>query len=116
MLKYITLIVLMMFSQLVSSATLTTKNYVVTVTPNCQEGNVTCDDVIYVGRSKTTGQTITLEGHTLHRWCADGVTPCQFLGYEFKNGRFIYSVLERGVLKVEKNGHSLINEKGEWNY
>lgn len=68
------------------------------------------------GRSKTTGKTITLEGHTLHRWCTDGVTPCQFLGYEFKNGRFIYSVLERGVLKVEKNGHLLIYEKGEWNY
>ncbi len=94
---------------------LTTKNYVITITRHCQEGEVTCDKVTYQGVSKKSGQAITLKGNTKHTMCADGVTPCQFLGYEFKAGNITYLVLETGLLRVLKGENKvLVEEQGEW--
>ncbi len=96
---------------------LTTKNYVITITRHCQEGEVTCDKVTYHGISKKTQHALTLSGHTLHTLCADGVTPCQFLGYEFKTGKTTYFVLETGLLRVVKDDNKvLVEEQGEWEY
>lgn len=97
--------------------TLTTAHYVVTVTRHCQEGEVRCDNVSYHGASKKTGKAMTLKGSTLHTLCADGVTPCGFLGYQFKTGNFRYLVLESGTLRVVKgDSEVLIDELGEWTY
>jgi hypothetical protein len=93
---------------------LTTPNYVVTITVNCEEGNVTCDDVTYHGVSKKSGKALTLKGRTRHTICADGVTPCRFLGYEFKSGRTTYVVQDAGVLLVIREKKILLQEKGEW--
>ncbi|MBF4343872.1 hypothetical protein EAY39_24650, partial [Vibrio anguillarum] len=64
------------------SATLVTENYVVLIESKCIEGNVTCDDVTYTGKSKRSGNEIILTGHTLHTYLSDG-TPSIFIGYEF---------------------------------
>lgn len=104
-----------LYSQMSLAETLTTKNYIVTVNNNCEEGNVTCDNVTYQGISKQTGKAITLKGSTKHSMCADGVTPCRFLGYEFKNGNVTYLVLESGLLQVfQGESEVLLEEQGEW--
>jgi hypothetical protein len=103
------------YSQISLAETLTTENYVVTITRNCEEGNVTCNDVTYHGISKQTGEAITIKGSTKHTKCADGVTPCRFLGYEFENGNATYLVLESGLLQIVKDKNDAIfEEQGKW--
>ena len=98
-------------------STLTTKNYIVTISRLCPEGSVTCDNVKYVGVSKKSGNIIKLNGTTLHTMCTDGKTPCHFQGYEFKNGNITYRVLERGLLQViQGESRVLLEEKGTWDY
>ena len=92
------------------AGTLTTPSFKVDVTVHCEEGNLTCDDVTYVGTSRKTGKTITLHGATLQRMCADGATPCQFLGYEFRNGKTTYRVLEDGSLTVLQGKKTVLRE------
>lgn len=99
---------------LARAGTLTTPSFKVEIKVNCAEGNVTCDDVTYVGTSKKTGKSIKLRGKTMHTTCADGVTPCTFLGYELRNGKTYYQVLEDGTLQVIQNNKTLLSEKGEW--
>jgi hypothetical protein len=100
----------------VSASTLTTPSFVIQIKVNCAEGNVTCDNVTYVGTSRKSGKSITLRGRTKHGICADGVTPCQFLGYEFKNGATYYRVLEDGHLLVMQGNKVVLEEKGEWKW
>jgi len=91
-----------------------TPSFEAAITVNCGEGNVTCDDVTYVGTSRTTGKSITLRGKTLHTLCADGVTPCTLQGYEFHNGKISYRVLVSGDLLVTKGDTVLVEEHGHW--
>lgn len=96
---------------------LITPSYKITVRSNCEEGNVTCDKISYVGVNRKTGKSITLTGKTRHTICADGVTPCQFLGYVFQNKNIQYLVNEDGTLLVTRNkGDVLVDEKGEWKH
>lgn len=46
--------------------------------------------------------------------CADGVTPCRFLGYQFDNGRYRYFISDAGELVVSKGDKVLSTESGEW--
>ncbi len=114
--KLITLALCCAISPIAFGSTLVTDNYIVSIESNCAEGNVTCDDVTDTGKSKSTGNTITLKGTTLHRMCSDRVTPCQFIGYEFHNGNVTYSVKETGVLSVIQNGKLLLKENGKWEW
>jgi len=98
------------------AGTLTTQSYVVTIESNCAEGEVTCDKVTYAGTEKKSGHTSTLKGRTLHAPCKDGVTPCRFLGYEFKSGRTTYRVLEDGTLTITRAGEVIVREKGRWEW
>jgi hypothetical protein len=101
----------------VAAEMLTTANFVVTITRNCPEGSVTCDDVSYRGVAKKSGKAITLKGGTMHTTCADGVSPCRFLGYRFRSGDVTYLVWESGVLEVRLGKDKrLIEERGEWKY
>ncbi|KST69596.1 hypothetical protein BC008_04530 [Mastigocoleus testarum BC008] len=95
-----------------SAETLQTKNFRVKITRNCPEGYIACDNVKYVGKNLNTGDSIRLTGKTLHRSCADGVTPCQFIGYEFRNGNHLYRVTEDGELQVYKGKKLILQEKG----
>lgn len=96
------------------SATLTTTNYVVTITSQCEEGQVTCDDVTYSGRSKRSGEELELQGETMHLLCGDQQTPCRFLGYRFYNEGYEYQVFDSGVLRVRRGDKLVIDERGQW--
>ena len=101
------------------TSTLETENYVVEITFGCPEGHVTCDRITYKGVSKKTGKALTLRGKTVHTTCADGVTPCRFVGYAFQNGKHNYFVSEdldglNGVLSVRAQGKEILLERGKW--
>lgn len=104
------------YSNMSFAATLTTSNYIVEVIQNCEEGVASCNDVTYIGTSKRSGDSIELTGQAWHATCADGVTPCRFMGYIFKNGDITYLVEQIGVLRVMKNDTVLVEERGEWTY
>lgn len=103
-------------SNILMAETLTTKNYIVEIKNNCIEGVVQCDEVIYIGTSKRSGQSIELIGRTQHSKCADGITPCRLLGYIFENGNVFYHIDAAGVLRVTKGDSILLEEMGEWSY
>ncbi len=105
-----------LFAGVANAETLKTKNYQVKITRNCSEGNVICNNVTYVGKNLKTGQSIRLKGKTIHTKGADGVTPARFLGYEFRNNKFLYRVTENGVLTVFNGNKLILKEKGTFTY
>ncbi|CAH0533230.1 hypothetical protein VST7929_01094 [Vibrio stylophorae] len=108
-------LLLILVSHFSHAATLTTKHYIVSITSNCMEGEVTCNDVTYTGQSKKTGDKITLKGRTLHTYLSNG-TPSQFLGYQFTHGNVTYRVSESGVLTVTQGEKVLLSEQGKWEW
>jgi hypothetical protein len=94
------------------SATLETPNFIVRIEVNCPEGEVTCDRVTYRGKSKKTSRQITLPGKTVHTLCADGETPCRFVGYQFISGAITYLVTDDGELIVQDGGKVIVDEHG----
>jgi hypothetical protein len=90
-----------------------TKNFSVKITRNCPEGYVTCDNVTYQGRELRSGKSIRLKGRTQHTICKDGVTPCMFLGYTFRNGNYLYRVTNMNVLEVYKSGKLILSEQDQ---
>ena len=79
------LLVCVLWCKTALGETLKTKNFIVHITRNCPEGEVVCNNVSYTGTRLRNGESIKLTGRTVYRMCADKVTPCQFLGYEFRN-------------------------------
>jgi hypothetical protein len=114
----ITLLPLTIFllAESVLAETLKTKSFKVTITRNCLEESVTCNNVTYVGRDLSTGKSIRLKGRTMHRMCADRVTPCRFLGYEFRNRNYRYLVTTEGTLQVYRDTKLLVSEEGTWDF
>ncbi len=113
--RLIIFIILTLISTNAIADTLTTENYVVVIKRNCPEGHITCNNVTYTGLSKKSGKTIRLRGQTWHTTCADGVTPCRFRGYEFKNRNYTYLVHQDGLLQVIKGrSHVILEEYGNW--
>ena len=108
---------LLVLSAFTSAQQLDTPNYKVEIQQLCPEGEVQCQQVLYKGTSKVSGASIELKGTAWHSLCADGVTPCRFLGYQFKNGRIRYLVHESGLLQVMgSSGKVLLEEQGVWDY
>lgn len=105
--------ILLQIPQVLASEELITPNFKITIERNCEEGNVSCDDVTYIGINKKTGASIKLKGKTLHRTCSDGITPCQFLGYIFENNNTKYYIRDN-TLYVIQNGKTILEEDGEW--
>jgi hypothetical protein len=93
---------------------LTTERFRIEVKNNCDEGVVSCDRVSYRGVNLKTGQTIELIGRTVHKLCKDRVTPCQFLGYEFRNGNYRYFLGEAGYLVIYKGKKQVFYQEGIW--
>jgi hypothetical protein len=115
--KLILLPLLLLASAFISAQQLDTPNYTVEIQQLCSEGEVQCQQVLYKGTSKVSGASIELKGTAWHSLCADGVTPCRFLGYQFKNGRIRYLVHESGLLQViGRSGRVLVEEQGVWDY
>ncbi|MDX1803756.1 MAG: hypothetical protein R3292_06715 [Alcanivorax sp.] len=99
---------------LAGASTLVTPHYIIRITSQCAEGEVSCDQVRYVGTSKQSGKRITLTGSTWHTRGRDG-SPGRFLGYRFRNGDVTYYVSEVGELSVVRDRTDvLIDERGEW--
>ena len=115
--KLILLPLLLLASAFISAQQLDTPNYTVEIQQLCSEGEVQCQQVLYKGTSKVSGASIELKGTAWHSLCADGVTPCRFLGYQFKNGRIRYLVHESGLLQViGSSGKVVLEEQGVWDY
>jgi hypothetical protein len=95
---------------------LRTQDYRITITQHCPEGYIDCDNVTYQGLNVNTGETIQLNGRSAYTLCADEITPCNFIGYEFHNGEYLYVVTEAGGLQVYRGSNLLINESGTWQY
>jgi len=112
--RYVLIALIFLVLAPVHASTLTTPSFIVEVQEQCKEGEVTCDNVSYTGTSKKTGKSIKLRGKTLHTLCKDGVTPCRFLGYEFKNGGIYYRVMEDGNLLIMQGRKILVDETGKW--
>ncbi|MBK6636402.1 MAG: hypothetical protein IPH08_19015 [Rhodocyclaceae bacterium] len=99
---------------------LETENHTVEITPHCAEGFVTCEQVSYKSVNKKTGTALALrDGVTVSTTCADGVTPCRFVGYSFRNGKRVYFVGEDldgegGTLSISKGNKVLLQERGLW--
>lgn len=93
---------------------LKTPSFQVRITINCKEGVVVCNNVTYLGTSLKTGKSIKISGKSVHTLCADRVTPCRFLGYEFRNKQYLYSVSEDGLLEIYRNQKLVTSEQGTW--
>jgi uncharacterized lipoprotein YajG len=101
-----------LFAGLANAETIKTKNFSVKITRNCAEGNVTCNKVSYVGKDLRSGKSIRLTGKTIHTRGADGRTPGNFLGYEFRNNQYLYRVTADNKLQVFKSGKLILQEQG----
>ena len=95
---------------------LDTFRYRVTITIPCPETELTCNRVGYRALDKRSGGSMTLTGHTEHEMCADGHTPCRFLGYAFARKSFRYFVSEGGELIVHKGQKEVLRELGHWQH
>ncbi|MBW4590872.1 MAG: hypothetical protein KME33_37780 [Aetokthonos hydrillicola CCALA 1050] len=104
---------LLLYSQSALAETLKTKTFRITITRSCPEGNISCNKVRYYGRNLKTGNSIHLVGKTIHTTCADGVTPCRFLGYEFRNKQYLYRVTQDGKLQIYEGKKLILEEKGK---
>jgi hypothetical protein len=90
--------------------TFETQTYRITIHVHCAEGNISCDNVSYIGVRKKDNATITLKGETMNTNCKTG--GCRFYGYEFKNNDFIYRIYEpEGILNISKKGKLIFSEK-----
>jgi len=96
------------------TSVLETFHYRVTITIPCAEGEVTCNRVGYRALDKRSGGTLSLTGHTEHELCADGRTPCRFIGYAFERKPYKYFVTESGELIVHKGKKEVLRELGHW--
>jgi hypothetical protein len=118
--KYAALLALLpvatLWTQAANAETLKTKNFNVTITRNCPEGYVACNNVAYFGKNLKTGKSIRLIGKTIHTFGADGVTPSRFLGYEFRNNQYLYRVTADGALQVYQGKKLILQEKGTFTY
>jgi hypothetical protein len=91
----------------VSAVTIKTKSFRVEITRHCEEGNVSCDRVTYVGRDLTTGKSIRLNGKTLN-----SSKSYRFLGYEFRNSKYIYYINDDSLLQVYRGKQLILQERG----
>lgn len=112
------LLLFVTLSDTAAALTLTTPSYLITLTINCEEGVLGCDNVTYLGVNRKNKKSIHLKGRELMHYCPDdqgdgpGNTPCHHLGYEFHNGKTIYFIGDDGSLTVNQGSKVLLQEKG----
>lgn len=102
---------------LASAQTLTTESYQIDVTSLCPEGEVTCQQMSFALTVKESGNVQHYEGRSLHRLCADGETPCQFIGYRFRDDKRQFTLFDNGALEINCGaGLEIVREQGQWQY
>ncbi|WP_444946305.1 hypothetical protein ACJJIP_04680 [Microbulbifer sp. VTAC004] len=53
----------------------------------------------------------------MHSLCKDGVTPCQFQGYQFTGDKGHFIIYSDGILEInEESGQAILVEEGKWSY
>lgn len=96
------------FSSAASAETIKTKDFQIKITVNCAEGNLTCNNVTYVGRNIKTGKSIRLTGKKV-----TSGKNYNFVGYEFRNGEYTYFVTTSNVrLQVYKGKKLILEQQG----
>ena len=78
-----------------SSGKYSTPTYEMTIEVSCVEGMISCDNVHMILTDKKTKESVSVIGSTLHTICADGVTPCRFLGYKFQKDDLKYMIIDQ---------------------
>ncbi|WP_310482788.1 hypothetical protein [Chamaesiphon sp. VAR_48_metabat_403] len=91
----------------VSAETIETANFQIKITRHCEEGNVSCGRVTYVGKNSTTGKSIRLNGKTIN-----SSYSYRFLGYEFRNGKYTYYIDNNNLLQVYRGRELILQEQG----
>lgn len=71
---------------------------------------ISCNDVELQLRNRITGEVDRIRGETSHTTCADGISPCRFLGYRFSKGGLIYFV-SVGYIAVYDSLTEILREK-----
>ena len=105
-----------MFSN-VSAQTLVTDSFKIMIEYDCNEGEVTCDKIHFLINAAGSDEKKSYIGNTLHSICADGITPCTFLGYEFEAHGLKYIIYTSGTLEViNYQGKQTLLETGKWVY
>ena len=93
---------------------LSSDNYFVIVTASCARGDLNCSKVEYYGVNKKTGASVKLKGVSEVRYCGDGESICEWLGYVFKTGKTSYYVSRDARLSVYQGDKTLVDEEGKW--
>jgi len=94
-----------------SHNTLETKDYIVTVTNNCEVVSKPCNNVSYLGIRKSDNNVINLSGTSFYSVNYSGVVS----GYEFSNKEFSYRVyLDEAKIEVIKDNKIIFSQKGVW--
>jgi hypothetical protein len=91
-----------------NAETIRTKSFLIDINRQCEEGNVSCDRVTYVGTDLKTGKAIRLIGKTVN-----SRNSYRFLGYEFRNGKYRYIISSDNSLLVYKGSKLILQEEGE---
>ncbi len=95
-----------------------TKTYKISIDQNCQEGEVSCDNVTYHSLNKKNNKEITLKGKVINQ-----KPSMDFAGYEFDNGDYAYTLTpdysasdsqyEYWMLNVFKGNKVVFSEAGK---
>jgi hypothetical protein len=94
------------------NAVLLTPGFVVVIVEHCHN-DVDCKHVTYTGVSRSTGQSLMLQGYSLVSKCVDG-TPCHHQGWAFTHGKTDYTVTDDGRLVVTEGSKTIVEQRGRW--
>ena len=90
-----------------NAETIRTPSFEIKIIRQCVEGNVSCDRVTYIGKDLNTGKSMRLKGKTVNSG-----NSYRFLGYEFRNGKYLYSITTKNVLRVYQGKKLILQEQG----
>lgn len=93
---------------------LITPSYELKMDSRCVEGEVSCSQYTLQGRERHNGEPLMLQGRSMHTTCADGVTPCRFLGYRFDQPERSFLITEDGLLNIYHGDSLILHEQGRW--
>ncbi len=93
---------------------LITPSYELKMDSRCVEGEVSCNQYTLQGRERHNGEPLMLQGRSMHTTCADGKTPCRFLGYRFDQSERSFLITEDGLLNIYHGDSLILHEQGRW--
>lgn len=104
--KNIFLLIFLMSACFAKTCTYENDDFWVSIKSLCEEGELSCQNVSYTAINKKNQSLIFLKGKALND------TNYNFIGFEFKNGIFLYRINDRAnlVLQIYKK-NKLIYEK-----